>query len=94
MIRTIAMLVAAAAALAPGAAPAQLKVFACEAEWAALARELGGRHVDVYAATNALQDVHAIQARPSLIAKWRRAELAVCTVAELEIAIEDSMGLV
>jgi zinc/manganese transport system substrate-binding protein len=85
MIRTIAMLVVAAAALAPGSAAGQLNVFACEAEWAALARELGGQHVDVYAATNALQDVHAIQARPSLIAKWRRADLAVCTGADLEI---------
>jgi zinc/manganese transport system substrate-binding protein len=85
MMRTLAMLVAAAAALAPASAPAQLSVFACEAEWAALAGELGGQHVDVYAATNALQDVHAIQARPSLIAKWRRADLAVCTGADLEI---------
>ena len=68
------------------AAPAlALNVFACEPEWGALARELGGADVDVYTATTALQDVHKIQARPSLIAKYRQADLLVCTGAELEI---------
>ena len=68
------------------AAPAlALNVFACEPEWGALAKELGGGDVDVYTATSALQDVHKIQARPSLIAKYRQADLLVCTGAELEI---------
>lgn len=69
------------------AAPAQaaLKVFACEPEWGALTRELGGAEVEVYDATHALQDVHKIQPRPSLIAKFRQARLAVCTGAELEV---------
>jgi zinc/manganese transport system substrate-binding protein len=75
-----------AAAGAAFAAPAlALNVFACEPEWGALARELGGADVEVYTATTALQDVHKIQARPSLIAKYRQAELLVCTGAELEI---------
>ena len=39
----------------------------------------------MYAATNALQDPHQIQARPSLIANARNADLVVCTGAELEI---------
>lgn len=65
-------------------ARAQLQVFACEPEWAALAGELGGEAVDVFSATTALQDVHFIQARPSLIAKLRRADLLVCTGAGLE----------
>jgi len=77
-------LLAGLAALVPRGLPAEIRVFACEAEWAALVAELGGDAVDVYQATNALQDVHAIQARPSLIAKWRQADLAVCTGAELE----------
>jgi zinc/manganese transport system substrate-binding protein len=64
---------------------AGLKVFACEPEWGALAKELGGSDVTVYTATNALQDPHHIQARPSLIAKMRQADLVVCTGAELEI---------
>ncbi len=66
-------------------AAAQLNVFACEPEWAALATELGGNKVEVYSATTARQDPHHIQARPSLIAKVRRADLVVCSGAELEV---------
>ena len=72
-------------ALLSSPAGAALKIFACEPEWAALSSELGGKDVEVYAATTALQDVHKIQARPSLIAKYRQADLVVCTGAELEI---------
>ncbi|OGS90223.1 MAG: zinc ABC transporter substrate-binding protein [Gallionellales bacterium GWA2_60_18] len=63
---------------------AALNIFACEPEWAALARELAADKADIYSATTALQDPHHIQARPSLIAKARRANLVVCTGAELE----------
>lgn len=69
----------------PGLAHAALNVFACEPEWGALATELGGDAVRVYTATTAFQDPHRIEARPSLIAQMRRADLAVCTGAELEI---------
>ncbi|PKO73021.1 MAG: zinc ABC transporter substrate-binding protein, partial [Betaproteobacteria bacterium HGW-Betaproteobacteria-17] len=62
-----------------------LNVFACEPEWAALAREIGGDDVKVYSATTAMQDPHRIEARPSLIAQMRRANLVVCTGADLEI---------
>ena len=65
-------------------AHAALNIFACEPEWAALAKEIGGDDVRVYAATTALQDPHRIEARPSLIAQMRRANLVVCTGAELE----------
>ncbi len=61
-----------------------LEIFACEPEWAALASEIGGDDVSVYSATTALQDVHRIQARPSLIARYRQAELLICTGAGLE----------
>src|SRR5690606_4360610 len=64
---------------------AKLQVFACEPEWGALAQELGGDQVAVAVATAAQQDPHRIQARPSLIAKVRRADLVVCTGAELEV---------
>ncbi|MGC2165335.1 MAG: zinc ABC transporter substrate-binding protein, partial [Gallionella sp.] len=64
---------------------AALNVFACEPEWAALTQQLGGDEVSVYTATGALQDPHQVQARPSLIAKARSAQLVVCTGAELEI---------
>jgi zinc/manganese transport system substrate-binding protein len=64
---------------------AALEIFACEPEWGALAQELGGDRVSIYVATNALQDPHQVQAKPSLLARARRAQLVVCTGAELEI---------
>jgi zinc/manganese transport system substrate-binding protein len=67
-------------------AHATLNVFACEPEWAALTQQLAGDKADIYTATGALQDPHRIEARPSLIAKARRANLVVCTGAELEMA--------
>ena len=67
-------------------AHAALSVFACEPEWAALAQQLAGDQANIYTATAALQDPHRIEARPSLIARARRADLVVCTGAELEDA--------
>ncbi|MFK5984392.1 MAG: zinc ABC transporter substrate-binding protein [Pseudomonadota bacterium] len=64
---------------------AEIYIFACEPEWASLAKMLGGNQVSVFSATTSLQDPHHIQARPSLIAKARKADLLVCTGAELEI---------
>jgi zinc/manganese transport system substrate-binding protein len=66
-------------------ARAALDVFTCEPEWAALAAELGGDLVSAESATTPQQDPHYIQARPSLIAKMRRAALVVCTGADLEV---------
>ena len=66
-------------------AHAALNVFTCEPEWAALAKELGADDVDTYSASTAVQDVHKVQPRPSLIAKYRQADLVVCTGAELEV---------
>lgn len=66
------------------ASRADLKIFACEPEWAALAQELGGDRVSAFSATTARQDPHYIEARPSLIARVRTADLVVCTGAELE----------
>ncbi len=76
------LLLAGLLAVAP--ARAELRVFACQPEWAALAGELGGDEVQVESATTGMQDVHYIQARPSLIAQVRRADLVVCTGAGLE----------
>lgn len=63
---------------------AKLSVLACEPEWAALVTEIGGKHVQVFSATTARQDPHQIQARPSLIAKARRADMIACSGAGLE----------
>lgn len=66
-------------------AMAKIDVFACEPEWAALTQEIGGQQVKVKSATTGLQDPHHIQARPSLLARARRADMLVCTGAELEV---------
>ena len=71
--------------LAAQPAAAALNIFACTPEWGSLAKELGGDKVNVYIATNALQDPHHVEARPSLIARARSADLVVCTGAQLEI---------
>jgi len=83
-MKSLRIFIALLAAL-PAFSHAALNVFACEPEWGALARELGGEAVTVYTATTAMQDPHRIEARPSLIAQTRRANLVVCTGAELEI---------
>lgn len=79
------MILAIILLLTPLLASADLEIFTCEPEWAALATELGGDKIKVSSATNALQDPHYIQARPSLISKLRRADLVVCSGAQLEI---------
>jgi zinc/manganese transport system substrate-binding protein len=77
-------LLLAVALIASVPAHAAVDVFTCEPEWYALTQELGGDKVKVFAATTALEDPHHVQARPSLIARIRRADLLVCTGAELE----------
>lgn len=62
-----------------------LNVFTCEPEWKSLTEEISKDKADVYSATNASQDVHYIQAKPSLIAKIRQADMVVCSGADLEI---------
>lgn len=70
-----------------GAFPARaaLQILACEPEWASLAQELAGELARVSSATTARQDPHRIEARPALLARARRADLLVCTGAELEV---------
>ena len=63
---------------------AEVRVFACEPEWAALAKAVGGDDVVVHSATHGKQDAHHVRARPSLIAKVRRADVLFCSGAELE----------
>jgi zinc/manganese transport system substrate-binding protein len=85
MIRMhFAACLAALLAVAPPA-EAALKVLATTADWGALTTELGGDKVNVYTATSALQDVHKVDAKPSLVARARSADLVVANGAELEI---------
>ncbi len=85
MRTTVRFVVALSSVVIALPASAALNVFACEPEWGALAQELGGDKVSIYSATTALQDPHRIEARPSLIARIRSADLLVCSGSELEI---------
>ena len=66
-------------------AHAALKVLATTPDWASLLNELGGDKVNVYTATSPFQDVHRVDAKPSLVARARSADLVVATGADLEI---------
>jgi len=85
MIRKLITTCAALLLCAAFPAHAELRILATTADWGALATELGGDKVDVYTATNALQDVHQVDAKPSLVARARTADLVVANGAELEI---------
>jgi zinc/manganese transport system substrate-binding protein len=85
MNRMIQALCLAAALTVTMPAHAALRILATTADWGALAGELGGDKVDVYTATSALQDVHRVEARPSLVARARSADLVIANGAELEI---------
>lgn len=71
--------------LTAAVAHADLKVFATVPEWGALAKEIGGDKLKVYTATNAFQDPHRIEAKPSLLAQARQASLVIAAGADLEI---------
>jgi len=71
--------------LVPQVSHAEIRAFACEPEWVALLKELGGKHVSVYQATSPKQDPHYVEARPSLVARMRRADLVVCSGSDLEV---------
>ncbi len=83
--RAILFALAACALALARPAQADLNVFATVPEWAALAQQIGGDKVKVFAATQALQDPHHVEARPSLIARLRNAQLVIATGADLEV---------
>lgn len=78
------VLIACFALIAPYTADA-IDIFACEPEWGSLTTEIAGDLGKVTNATTAYQDPHNLQARPSLIAAARNADLLVCAGADLEI---------
>lgn len=69
----------------PLQAVADVKIFACEPEWGALAKEIGKDKVSIKTATSAFADPHHIRARPSLIAAVRTSDLVICSGNDLEI---------
>ena len=62
-----------------------VNIFACEPEWEALAKEIGGEKVKTFSATHANQNPHYIRARPSLISKAVKADIIFCSGASLEV---------
>ena len=84
-IRLLSVLGAVWLLAAAATAQAALKVLATTPDWASLTTELGGDKVNVYTATSAFQDVHRVDAKPSLVARARSADLVVSTGADLEI---------
>ncbi len=62
-----------------------VNIFACEPEWEALAKEIGGEKVKTFSATHAKQNPHYIRARPSLINKAVKADIIFCSGASLEV---------
>jgi zinc/manganese transport system substrate-binding protein len=85
MIRSFTAGIAILTILLAVPAHAALNIFATVPEWAALATEIGGDKIKAFSATQGLQDPHHVEARPSLIAALRNADLVVATGAELEI---------
>ncbi len=81
MIKVVFAVLALAAPIGANA----LNIFACEPEWGALVRELAPDSIELTVATTAFQDPHSLQARPSLIAAARNADLVICAGADLEI---------
>ncbi|MFM2654765.1 metal ABC transporter solute-binding protein, Zn/Mn family [Vibrio owensii] len=79
---SLAMMAAGAAIISSPALA--LNIFVCEPEWKALL-ESHAPGATIYSATTAKQDPHYVQARPSLIAKMRQADMAMCSGAELEV---------
>ena len=77
------LVLAASAAIFTSPAMA-LNIFVCEPEWQALLAA-HAPEATIYSATTAMQDPHYVQARPSLIAKMRQADMAMCSGADLEI---------
>jgi zinc/manganese transport system substrate-binding protein len=79
-----AIVVVTMSCIVPQISHATLNIFATVPEWGALAQMLGTDKVKVFVATTAQQDPHQIQARPSLLARARTADLLISTGAELE----------
>jgi len=85
MIRKLIALCATCVLAGTMPAHAELRILATTADWGALATELGGDKVNVYTATSALQDVHQVSAKPSLVARARTADLVVANGADIEV---------
>src|SRR6266852_6317459 len=69
----------------PLIAHAKLNVVATTPELAAIAREIGGDHVEAASLAKPTEDPHFVDAKPSFILKLNRADALIEGGAELEI---------
>jgi zinc/manganese transport system substrate-binding protein len=83
--RWTALCTAALVAATAGPAGAELRVVATSPDLASLAREVGGRHVAVTALALATQDLHFVDAKPSLALELNRADLLLAVGMQLEV---------
>src|SRR5512142_1527900 len=64
---------------------AKLNVVATTSDLGAIAREVGGEHIDLTILAKPTEDPHFVDAKPSLIVKLNRADVLLEGGAELEI---------
>ena len=75
----------AAFAACTGTARAKLNVVTTLADYAAIAREIGGDHVEITSMAKPTEDPHFVDARPSFVVKLRAADILIEGGAELEV---------
>ena len=68
-----------------GSAWAKLNVVTTLADYAAIAREIGGDHVEITSMAKPTEDPHFVDARPSFVVKLRAADILIEGGAELEV---------
>ena len=68
-----------------GTAWAKLNVVTTLADYAAIAREIGGDHVEITSMAKPTEDPHFVDARPSFVVKLRAADILIEGGAELEV---------
>lgn len=74
-----------AAVLVATPAVADMKVVATVPSLAAIAKEVGGKHVSVTAISLPTQDAHFVDAKPSLVLKLNKADALLAVGADLEV---------
>jgi zinc/manganese transport system substrate-binding protein len=86
MTKTFMTLISAASAVVLArAAQASLNVVATVPDLAALAQEVGGKHVSIRAIALATQDPHFVDAKPNLVLDLNKANLLLAVGLQLEI---------
>jgi zinc/manganese transport system substrate-binding protein len=82
---SLTILMAFAVTVLPARAQSKLNIVASTENLAAIAREVGGDHVNVDSIAKGYQDPHFVEAKPSFILKLQRADLLILVGRDLEI---------